>query len=163
MALGSPAIGTGVSIRDATEWQEAAIRDVLAWEELPPLQRPIEIRVAAGNFAGCTGITMQATTSRDWLEYVLLHEYGHVWDCQQLSQADRSFLLDCFDWDCRTPHDPSLSWRSPGFRPQEQFADMFAKIVRRNHYPDSQDTTWSIFSEVLISRMIVFRTNFPNR
>ncbi len=166
LTLGSPALGTDVVIRGASAWQEAAIRDVLSWEELPPLQRHIEIQVAAGNFGGCTGITITPTTSRDYLEYVLLHEYGHVWDCQQLSLEDRSFLLDCLDWDCLTLHD-DRTWRDRNLnhnaRPVEQFADMFAKIVRENHYSGSEYITWSTFPEPLIFRMIRFRTNFPNR
>ena len=165
LELGVFSGGPDVSIRDATEWQESAIRDVLAWEELPPLQRSIEIRIGAGNFGGCTGITMTPTTSRDHLEYVLLHEYGHVWDCQQLSLADRSFLLDCFDWHCLTLHNET--WTNPGLnhnaRPVEAFADMFAKIIREKHYPEKEYITWSTFPEPLIFRMIRFRTNFPNR
>ncbi len=158
---------TDVSIRNATEWQEAAIRDVLEWVELPPLQRSIEIVIGPGMFGGCTGIIMPPTTSRAFLEYILLHEYGHVWDCQQLSQEDRSFLLDCLDGDCLTLHDPLLSWRSPKLphsqRPVEQFADMFAKIIREKHYSGSEYITWSTFPEPLIFRIIRFRTNFPNR
>ncbi len=113
----------------------------LRWEELPPLPDPVTVTVLSGGgniaYSGCNGITISdELLLSDSGATALLHEYGHVWECQVLTPEDRAFISACMDLDCSTP---GRAWRDySGFyydTPAERWAQGFASMVTGRSLP----------------------------
>lgn len=113
-------------ITGGTPAQQETIREALTW--YPPLKREISFTLGDRNYAGYTGLTVDARLHGADLQLVLSHEYGHVWDRHWLTWADQQRVLDTIG---------RSAWRddSQGYmaEPAEQWAGAFARHVGAGH------------------------------
>jgi len=148
----SAAAEVPVTVEGGTPAERQLIVDVMSWPELPPLRQPIAVVVAdsGSSFAGCGGIVLGSVS-----EVSILHEYGHVWDCQTLDQGWRRFVMDCGDGDCLTGHD-AFGWGGASYdvRPSERFAQSFAAEVEYRRHGTRTPLWWVLYPPKLIGRTI---------
>lgn len=135
-----------------TAEERALISEVLSWPELPPLANQITVVVAGSgsSYAGCGGIVLGTVG-----EVSILHEYGHVWDCQRMNQEYRRFIMECGDGDCLAG-DPVYGWEGGGYdvRPSERFAQSFAAEVEYRRHGTRTPLWWAPYPSKLVGRVM---------
>ncbi len=128
----------------AEEWKQ--VTDVLFWPELPPLRQPITVTLGTGeaSYAGCGGMVLSSAA-----ELTVLHEYGHVWECQTMDGGWRSFIAD-------VGGSGGLAWNGGSYdvRPAERFAQSFAAEVEYRRHGTRTPLYWVLYPPKLIERAI---------
>lgn len=151
---------TPVTIIGGTPEDRRFVADVFAWPELPPLTQPITVTIyddgmlSPGVYAlsGCSGIALGRFAAQ--AEFMILHEYAHVWDCQTLTPEWHRFISGCVDLDCETP---GPEWRAGdyGDRMDERFAQSFAGEIEHRHYGTPiRPNVWGLMPSKLVERAI---------
>lgn len=148
-----------VTFDGGTPEEQRAVADVLSWPELPPLTQPITVVIAdtgmlgsgALSLGGCSGISLGRYAVD---EFIILHEYGHVFDCQRMNYEWRTFVSACADMDCRTHGAP---WKGGPYadQPEERWAQSFAAEIESRHYGRPiRSNIWGLYPPKLVSRVI---------
>lgn len=111
-------------------------KPIISWANLGP----------RGSYSGADNIVLGNDVTGEELILTLVHEYGHVYEKQLLSDADRAAIL------AQTGRG-SMNWRSleliHHLRPEEQWAMAFARIYMTPFVgyeaADVLDEDWFIF------------------
>lgn len=155
LGLASPAgasAGADYRVEGGTPEQRALISDVLSWGELPPVPHPFTVTVVegSGNFGGCSGMVLGSV----WTVSIL-HEFGHVWDCQRMDGEWRHFIMECGDYNCRAGS-PPFGWYGGSYdvTPAERFAQSFAAEVLDRRTGLRDYLWWEPYPPKLIGRVM---------
>lgn len=126
------AVLLAVTIIGGSPAQRDAVEDALNNPRLPSI--PVDLTVTITETSPYRGyalsrlIALDDDLSPDGIYAVFMHEYGHIWDKQYLTQADRQYFSQ---W---LLGDPGLWYRAPyGIRPQEEWARAFQEFMLDNN------------------------------